>query len=205
MAEIKVEKKTSVWPWVIGVIVLLLIIWALFALFNRDNDTVANTPATVAAPAAVAVAPATSSTLDTGTPPLATTGSTGMPGSSMGSSGMATDNPVTVGSIVTTPADFAGQQVAVSGTVRVAKVPTDRGFWIEDNGQRIFAVIAQSPGMENAVDVTAGQKVKLMGTVQNQPAPSDVSGNLDPQARQIIDNQPVFLLVPANAIMVLGS
>jgi hypothetical protein len=39
MAEINVERKgPSIWPWVIGLIVLALLVWALMELFGR-NDT----------------------------------------------------------------------------------------------------------------------------------------------------------------------
>lgn len=37
MAEINVERKKNVWPWVVGLIVLLLAIWAVMALMNTDE------------------------------------------------------------------------------------------------------------------------------------------------------------------------
>ena len=42
MAEIKVEQKgPSIWPWIVGLIVLALLIWALMEMFGRDDtDTV---------------------------------------------------------------------------------------------------------------------------------------------------------------------
>jgi hypothetical protein len=53
MAEINVERKgPSIWPWIIGLIVLALLIWALMELFgNRDSEVVEGEP--------VATAPAT--------------------------------------------------------------------------------------------------------------------------------------------------
>ena len=40
MAEIRVEKKkTNIWPWIIGLILLALIIWGLSEGFNDGNDT----------------------------------------------------------------------------------------------------------------------------------------------------------------------
>lgn len=38
MADINIERKrSSVWPWVIGLIVLAALIWALTQLFDRDE------------------------------------------------------------------------------------------------------------------------------------------------------------------------
>ena len=40
MAEIKVEKKDKapIWPWIIGILVLLGLIWFLVEAFEGDND-----------------------------------------------------------------------------------------------------------------------------------------------------------------------
>lgn len=35
MAEIKIEKKKAIWPWIIGIIILGLLIY--FLAFNKDN------------------------------------------------------------------------------------------------------------------------------------------------------------------------
>lgn len=52
MADIDIQKKsTSVWPWILGLIVLALAIWALAELFGGEEE-VAEVPAAVA-PAAV--------------------------------------------------------------------------------------------------------------------------------------------------------
>lgn len=40
MADINVERKgTSIWPWIIGLIVLALLIWLLTELFDGGEDT----------------------------------------------------------------------------------------------------------------------------------------------------------------------
>lgn len=36
MAEIKIEKKKAVWPWIIGIIILALLIY--FLAFNDDKE-----------------------------------------------------------------------------------------------------------------------------------------------------------------------
>ena len=39
MADINIDRKrTSVWPWILGLIVLALLIWALYELFDRKDD-----------------------------------------------------------------------------------------------------------------------------------------------------------------------
>lgn len=47
MAEIKVERKKSVWPWILAVIVVALLLWALLAMLGR-NDQAAVAPGTAA-------------------------------------------------------------------------------------------------------------------------------------------------------------
>ena len=44
MAEIHIErKKTNIWPWIIGLILAALLIWALYAVMDRKNDTTPDT------------------------------------------------------------------------------------------------------------------------------------------------------------------
>jgi hypothetical protein len=37
MAEIKIEKKNSIWPWIVGIIILAIIIY-LLAFNDRNNN-----------------------------------------------------------------------------------------------------------------------------------------------------------------------
>lgn len=41
MAEINIEKKNSVWPWILAAIIVLLLIWLLVEAFDRDDVVVA--------------------------------------------------------------------------------------------------------------------------------------------------------------------
>lgn len=68
MAELNVERrKRHVWPWILGLLALVLIIWAIAATNNRDNDVVQTAPVTTSNEAAVDTTPATTPTQDTST------------------------------------------------------------------------------------------------------------------------------------------
>lgn len=45
MAEIHIERKrtTNIWPWIIGLILAALLIWALYAVMDRDGTVVDDT------------------------------------------------------------------------------------------------------------------------------------------------------------------
>ena len=49
MAEIHIERKrtTNIWPWIIGLILAALLVWALYAVMGRDNGTVVDDTASV--------------------------------------------------------------------------------------------------------------------------------------------------------------
>lgn len=56
MADIDVEReRRSIWPWILGLLALLLLIWLLVELFDRDREDVAVAPV---ADTAAMVAPA---------------------------------------------------------------------------------------------------------------------------------------------------
>lgn len=191
MAAAQPKRKSSPWMLIVGLLVAVLVGWGLYEVFDSRHDgelppavarEVADSPRTddaaaAAAPVAITVVPM---------PPPPT----------------ATDNtPIPVDVIVLTPAPHLGQ--AVVGTAKVAEVPFDRGFWLENNGQRMFAVIAKSPDMEQAVNINPGQTVRLAGVVYDRALASGIAGEMDPQAMETIADQPAFLLVDARNIAVL--
>lgn len=105
--------------------------------------------------------------------------------------------------ILVTPADYLGQPVV--GTAEVVDVVSDRGFWLEKGGQRIYALIAQSPNMEQAVDIDPGQTVRLAGLVYDNSLADGIAGQLDAQTLETIADQPAFLLVAASNIVVIEA
>lgn len=69
MADIDVERKgRSIWPWILGVLLLALLIWAFLELFGDDEAEVAEQDAIVAPVAQ----PATPAPPDAGAPPEVT-------------------------------------------------------------------------------------------------------------------------------------
>lgn len=70
MADIPIERKDhrSIWPWIIGIIVLLLILWFLFGRHRNGNAamTTGADTTTMMAPAATAPGAPAGSTAGTG-------------------------------------------------------------------------------------------------------------------------------------------
>ena len=93
----------------------------------------------------------------------------------------------------------------VSGTATVAEVVSDRGFWLEENGQRLFAVIDE-PASEPK-NINAGQRVRLTGRVLDANRAANMPGvqSLEQDARQILDRERAFILVDARSIQILDG
>lgn len=104
---------------------------------------------------------------------------------------------IPVATIVGAPAQYANQ--TVSGTARVAQVVSDRGFWIEENGQRMFVVLGEkgagTNAAEHAVDIKSGGTVRFTNAHVFTSADQVPGGNVEAEARQAIANQPAFLHV----------
>ncbi len=193
MAKIDIERKKPVWPWIVGLIVLALVVWALFALLNDDDDVdPALTPPVATAPVVTdpiePLEPMDPAVIVAPMPPPPTD---------------ADNTPIPVGVIVVGPGEFLGQPVV--GTAEVADVPTDRGFWLEQAGQRIYAVIAESPDMEDEININPGQQVRLAGIVYDNALSSQIAGGLDAETMQIIADEPAFLLVDARNIVIVDG
>jgi hypothetical protein len=171
MADIHVERKSpAIWPWVVGLVALGLLIWALSALFGGGGEEEAGELGFVAPMEGEAPPVA---------PPLD------------GMQGVVAGAGFPVSEILRSPAEWSGRTVA--GEVRVAEVPTDRGFWIEDRGERIFVILGDAPA-EQPVDVQAGQRLRMSAaTVHTDLA--GVPGDVDADTRRIVQGIPAFLTV----------
>lgn len=188
MAEIHVEKKKSHWLWIVAAIIALLLIWALVAINDRDADD-------------VAVAPAETSVVDPVGPVDATPGLTADVGATTGEASAVAILPVA--GILAGPAAFVGREI--SGTATVTDVPTDRGFWIEQDGQRMFAVIEKGPNMEDAININTGQEIRFSdATVHDASSLAQLGGALDDEAKRLLSDQKAFLVVDPNDITVVS-
>lgn len=117
---------------------------------------------------------------------------------------MAPQADVTIAQILANPTMYVGTEY--SGEVTVAEVPTDRGFWIENEGQRLFAVIIDQP-LEEPKDINPDQTLQItQGTIQDQTHLPQLEGAaLDDRTRQIIQEEPVFLVVDEANIEILTA
>ena len=184
MAEINVQRKrTSAWLWLLGIVGLALAAWLVTTLLSSDDDggvgVVAPAAAPVAGPEAVPV-------ITEGAPLApADTSAAGIP----------------IAAIMRDPAEWSGR--TVSGQARVAEAVSDRGFWIESGGQRLFVVKNESPrpgvaDVQGAADtmasrnLSAGQVVRMSGTVHTSA--DQVMPPIDDRTRQILAAERVFMI-----------
>jgi hypothetical protein len=119
--------------------------------------------------------------------------------------------PLCVAQVLAGPATYIGQRLGTC-PMRVVEVVSDRGFWVEENGQRVFVVINESPAgavapgvadVEGRVDelpnVNAGETINVteamvLDDVQN------LAGPIEEQTRQIASQQPWFLVTDGRNI-----
>lgn len=179
MADIDVQQKSGpgIWPWIIGLVVLALLAWLVAEWLGEDDEVVAPVAeAPVVAPPVAA--PVTEA-------PPATAAAAGIPAAQ----------------IVANPASWEGR--TVSGTAQVTEVPTDRGFWIEADGQRLFVILRDAPA-EQPMNVQQGQTVRITEATVHIGA-AGVAGDLDPDTRGIVQNQPALLTVDEDNLQVVQA
>lgn len=175
MAEVHVERKAGVpwWVWLLAALLLIGLIW--WAVAANTGQQTAGGDATVAV-----TAPADQAGPD-----------------------VVVVRAIPVVAIRATPIEFIGKPVA--GTATVAEVVSDRGFWLrgEEGTDRIFAVLDDSIA-ESPPDVNAGQQVRLEGIAYDVARLEQLPvKKLEADARQMLQNEPVFLHV--QNIEILGE
>lgn len=101
--------------------------------------------------------------------------------------------------IVDAPQSYVGEEVV--GTARVEEVVSDRGFWIVQDGQRIFTVLREND--PEIIDVNAGQQVRIAGFIETPTTFDRAVGGLEGETRRIALDQPVFLTVDERDVDIL--
>ncbi len=94
----------------------------------------------------------------------------------------------------------------ISGKAKVLQDPTDRGFWIEQEGKKLFVLIdpAGPPGSESKPNVEENQMLSISGAkLMMKDQVDSVSGNLDKDSREIIASQDAFLVVDEKNLTIL--
>lgn len=152
MAEIRIERKhgRNLWPWLVGLVVLALLMWAIAELVNtdRDNKTMAVADS-AGAPGANAEAPVPS-----------------QPGAAAPASERAPEVGITpVGALIPLGVQHAGQTVSASGQVLTA--PSHGGFWLRAEGNTVLWVRSPQP-------VKQGQSVQDLVATLQRPRPGEV-------------------------------
>lgn len=104
----------------------------------------------------------------------------------------------TIATVRQNPAEWTGR--LLSGTFNVVDVPSDRGFWIEQDGQRMFALVIDQPA-EQPVDIREGQTLLLTGTVRDASYLPQIEGeDLTETTRRIVEEEPLYLIVDEDQI-----
>lgn len=168
MPELDLQRKSAASYWWIPLLLLLLALFIWWLVAAWDNEP----------DVAVREGAATQATpVGTATP------------------GPGNAEMIPVAAILADPGNYADR--TVQGTARVAQVISDRGFWIEDNGQRMFVVLNE-PKPEK-IDINAGQTVRLTGEVSTANKAEQLDGvkSLEADTRQVLNSQKAFLYVNA--------
>lgn len=109
---------------------------------------------------------------------------------------------VDLGAILANPGEYVGEPFPTM-EVTVSSVPTDRGFWISENGDSLFAIIIDGPE-ERPKDINPEQTLQMEGgTLHDSSYLPEVPGRpLDASTEDIAKEQSIFLVVDERNIAI---
>ncbi|PEQ10570.1 hypothetical protein B2G71_21545 [Novosphingobium sp. PC22D] len=183
MTEVPVQrKKNHLWIWlVLLVVAILLIWWWVSETAEVEPDRTAEYAESGEYPAYPEAAPSATS------------------GPATGDVGR-----TTIAAILDNPSRYIGREdITLQGAV--PDVPTDRGFWIEDGGRQLFALIIDQP-REVPKDINPDQRLEVRnGMLRGKDDVAQLPGEvIDQDTRAILDEQDVFLVVDESDIEILS-
>lgn len=204
--------QNRTWRWVIGAFIAVLLIWAVARLVVDVEEPLADRAVGIPVVAPDPVVPV--DPLQPGEDAAYVAATSGL------------GEPIPVATIAVTPDPYFGRPMVGIGVVAVDQFPaaaSDQGFWLEQDGRRIFAVVDRSPreGAEagdrldsptagartsdttGAMDLKPGQRVQLSGRVYPGELASEVGEDLDPGTQLMLSRQPAFLLVDPGAVRIV--
>ena len=178
MAEIPVEKKSSM-SWLWMLLLLLAGALIIWWLLGEMNETEDEADQ-------VAVEQTDATTQATGAQ---------------------TAGAMTLAAILANPSEYHGRS-GFTGEVGVAGPLTDRGFWIDQDGERMFALIIDQPA-ELPVDINEGTRLRLDGgTVRDSAAilAGEFEGDaLDADTRAIVEDEDAILIIDETNITIVEA
>lgn len=113
---------------------------------------------------------------------------------------------ISIGDILGDPAVYLGRDdFRAEVTVPVDAEMTDRGFWIEDEGERLYVILNDGP-MEEPIHINPGQTLRIdQGMLRDRTFFPDLPGELDATTENIAEQQPIFLVVDEEYIEILEA
>lgn len=113
---------------------------------------------------------------------------------------------ISIGDILGDPAAYLGRDdFRAEVTVPADAEMTDRGFWIEDEGERLYAILIDGP-MEEPVHINPGQTLRIdQGMLRDRTFLPDLPNPLDATTENIAEQQPIFLVVDEDNIEILEA
>ncbi len=193
MAEIPVERKSSMtWLWLLlAVLVVGLLLWWLL---DDDDPEVAGA--------------GTATTVEAGAEPdgaFAQPGGTAAAGAGAGAGAFAGGGAGdSVAQILANPAGHVGRD-DFAADVAVPDVPTDRGFWVEQDGARLFGVLMDAPS-EAIIDIDPDQQIRVTeGRLLDSSGIGEIPGPIEAETRRTLEEQEIFLLVDEADVELLSS